>query len=102
MNKLDKQVNRNLKCIEYEKCDDLSKVIDLYERNIVEGFYGNHPYNGLSVIYRKKGKIDDEIRVLQKAIYVFENVVDKNRADKIPKLEKFIKRLRKVNKLKIK
>ena len=102
MSKLDKQVDRNLKGIEYEKCAELSKSIDLYEKNIAENFEGNHPYDRLAVIYRKQGNLNDEIRVLEKAIYVFENVVDKNRTDRIPKLEKFIKRLTKVKKLKMK
>lgn len=102
MNKFDKQVDRNLKGIEYEKCAELNKAIDLYEKNIAEDFEGNHPYDRLAVIYRKQGKLDDEIRVLQKAIYVFENIVDKNRTDRIPKLGKFTKRLTKVNKLKMK
>lgn len=101
MSKLDKQLYRNLKGIEYEKCDELNKAIDLYEKNISESFEGNHPYDRLAIIYRKQGRLDDEIRVLEKAVYVFENLVYKNRLDRTPKLEKFIKRLEKVNKLKL-
>ncbi|MFD3156670.1 tetratricopeptide repeat protein [Haloimpatiens sp. FM7330] len=102
MDKFDIQVDRNLKGIEYEKCGEISKAIDLYEKNIAENFEGNHPYDRLAVIYRKQKRLDDEIRVLEKAIYVFENIVYKNRGDRTPKLEKFIKRLIKVKKLKMK
>ncbi|MGY5218249.1 hypothetical protein [Clostridium butyricum] len=54
MDKFDRQVNRNLKDIEYEKCGEISKAIDLYEKNIAENFEGNHPYDRLVVIYRSK------------------------------------------------
>ncbi|MCB2340873.1 hypothetical protein [Clostridium estertheticum] len=99
MNKFDKQVDRNLKGIEYEKSSELNKAINLYEKNIAENFEGNHPYDRLAIIYRKQGKLEDEIRVLQKAIFVFENIVYKSRMDRKPKLEKFKKRLVKVHEL---
>ncbi len=47
MRELDKQVDRNLKGIEYEKFAELNKAIDLYEKNIAENFNGNDPYDRL-------------------------------------------------------
>lgn len=48
--------------------------------------------------HSKKGLLDDEIRVLKKAVWVFENVVYKERGDMSQKLDKFKKRLEKANK----
>jgi len=93
------QVARNLKGIELEKKGDLDEAIKLYEQNIKENFEGNHPYDRLSIIYRKRGQIKDEIRVLEKAIWVFENIVSMERADRQVKLMKFKNRLEKAKKL---
>jgi len=96
----DKQVERNLKGIQLEKDGQVDEAIKLYERNIEENFEGNHPYDRLAIIYRKRNQIGDEIRVLEKAIWVFENVVYKERGDRLPKLQKFEKRLERARKLK--
>lgn len=87
------QVERNLEGIRLEKEGKTDKAIELYEANIKENFEGNHPYDRLAIIYRKQGRIDDEIRVLEKAIWGFKNIVYKERGDRLPKLEKFNKRL---------
>lgn len=100
MGNFDKQVERNLKGIQFEKEGQIDKAIELYEANIEENFEGNHPYDRLAVIYRKREQIDDEIRVLEKAIWVFENIVHKERGDRLPKLQKFKKRLEIARKLK--
>ncbi len=91
-------VNRNLKGIKLEKEGKIDKAIKLYEKNIEEEFDGSHPYTRLAIIYSKKGLLDDEIRVLKKAVWVFENVVYKEQGDRSQKLDKFKKRLEKANK----
>lgn len=96
---LNRQVDRNLMGIKYEKEGLVDKAIELYEQNIKENFDGNHPYDRLTVIYRKRKQIDDEIRVLEKAIYVFKNIVYNNRYDRAIKLKKFEERLGKARKL---
>jgi len=96
------QVERNLKGIELEKKGHTDKAIELYKQNISENFIGNHPYDRLAIIYRKRNQIDDEIRVLKKAIWVFKNIVNKKRQDRLPKLDGFKKRLHKAQKLKTK
>lgn len=93
--KEENQVKRNLKGIEHEKSGELEKAIELYEQNITEGFNGNHPYDRLAIIYRKLKKPEDEIRVLEKAIYVF-NIVNEDRGDRLAKLQKFNERLEKI------
>lgn len=89
------QVDRNLEGIEFEKKGEVEKAIRLYEKNVEEDFEGSHPYNRLAVIYRKVGEYEEEIRVLRKAISVFENKVHSERMDKEPKLQKFQERLEK-------
>lgn len=93
------QVDRNLKGIQFEKKNDLEAAIELYEMNISEGFVGNHPYDRLAIIYRKSNRISDEIRVLEKAIVVFNDLSSSPRQDVEPKLTKFKKRLEKARKL---
>ncbi|MFQ6084457.1 MAG: hypothetical protein ACE5WD_14025 [Candidatus Aminicenantia bacterium] len=100
MGNFDEQVERNLKGIQFEKDGQIDKAIELYEANIEENFEGNHPYDRLAIIYRKRNQIDNEIRVLEKAIWVFENIVYKERTDRLPKLQKFKKRLKTARKLK--
>jgi len=91
-------LNRNLKGRELEKECKIDEAIKLYEKNIKEEFDGNYPYERLAIIYSKKGLLEDEIRVLEKAVWVFENIVYKGRSDRLPKLGRFKKRLEKANK----
>lgn len=84
---------RNLLGIELEKENNIDGAIKLYEENVARNFDGNHPYDRLAIIYRKRKLITEEVRVLEKAIYVFENIVYHKRGDRIPKLERFKKRL---------
>lgn len=96
----DSQLNRNLKGIELEKDGKVDQAIKLYEMNIKENFVGNRPYDRLAIIYRKNKQFDDEIRVLEKAIEVFEEIVSTTgRIDGPPKLKRFKERLKKAQKL---
>ncbi len=99
MSTFDKQTERNLIGIELEKAGKIDEAIKLYEENVKENCEGSHPYDRLAIIYRKRKCINDEIRVLEKAIWVFENKVYKNRSDRLEKLEKFKNRLAKAKKL---
>lgn len=93
----DKQVDRNLKGKALEKVGKVDDAIELYEKNIAGECEGNFPYDRLAIIYRKRGMLDEEIRVLNKAIEVFKNL---SRMDVPPKLEQFESRLLKAKKLK--
>lgn len=95
MSDFDRHVERNLRGIELEKSGRVDEAILLYEANVRENCEGNHPYDRLAIIYRKRKQIDEEIRVLEKAIWVFENVVYQGRGDRPPKLARFKKRLEK-------
>ena len=91
--------SNNLEGKELEKQGKVDAAVELYEQNVANNFDGNHPYNRLAIIYRKRKLCDDEIRVLEKAIWVFENIVPDVRPDKLPKLEKFRTRLNKAKSL---
>ena len=71
--KLDRQVNRNLIGKELENEGRMDDAIPLYEQNITERFDGSHPYTRLAIIYKKKGFVDDEIRVIGKAMKVLKD-----------------------------
>lgn len=87
-------VDNNLNGIELEKNGKVDEAVKLYEKNVSMGFDGNHPYDRLAIIYRKNKDYDNEIRVLEQAIAVFEKV-NPGRPDRDPKLQKFRDRLEK-------
>ncbi len=104
----DTMVNRNLKGIELEKKGNIEDAVKLYEQNVADEFDGTHPYNRLAIIYRKKRQFDDEIRVLKKAIQIFEDIsLNRPRGTWSPEfnhrfiepIDEFKKRLKKVEAL---
>lgn len=97
--KFDRQVERNLKGIEYEKSGQIDKAIGLYEENVMESFDGSHPYTRLAIIYRRRNQIDNEIRVLRKAVFVYEKQY-KEGINCSEDLQRFKKRLDKARELK--
>ena len=89
------QAERNLKGVEFEKTGNLEEAIELYEKNVEESFKGNHPYDRLATIYKNQNDIDNEIRVLEKAIVIFEIITLEDRIEGLPKLFRFKNRLEK-------
>ncbi|PIF33313.1 tetratricopeptide repeat protein [Flavobacterium sp. 9] len=89
------QAERNLKGAEFEKTGNLEKAIELYEENVKESFKGNHPYDRLATIYKNENDIENEIRVLEKAIIVYEEITLVDRLEGLPKLFRFKNRLEK-------
>lgn len=86
----EKQLERNLQGIDLEKKGAVDQAVDLYELNVLEGFVGNHPYDRLAVIYRKRKQHGEEQRVLERAIEVFSHLARTSpRQDVEPKLERF-------------
>ena len=89
------QAERNLKGSEFEKTGNIEKAIELYEENVKENFKGNHPYDRLATIYKNQLDLDNEIRILEKAIIVFEEITIEDRIEGLPKLFRFKNRLEK-------
>lgn len=71
---LDIMVDRNNKGIELEKKGDIENAIKLYEQNVADEFFGTYPYDRLAIIYRKRKRFDDEIRILKRKISIFEKI----------------------------
>ena len=83
------QVERNLQAIEYEKNGDVEKAIELYEQNVAESFDGTHPYERLSELYLSSGKREDLMRILERALMVFEGANFGDCQHKYVQLKKF-------------
>ena len=94
-NAFNRQVDRNIMGKVLEKQGDVENAIKLYEQNIAEDFIGDFPYDRLRVIYHRQKCFTDEVRVLEKAVKVFEKQVDPGRSDRSPKLERFLQQLEK-------
>ena len=92
---LKSEADLNLIGQQWEKEGKTEEAAVLYEINLLNNFDGAFPYDRLAIIYRKQKNKDDEIRVLEKAVYVFENIVSKERPDRNNKLEKYKKDLEK-------
>ena len=93
-------VDRNLKGIDLEKEGYTDNAIEFYEANIKDGFEGNHPYDRLAIIYRKRKQYIEEIRVLEIGIGVFSKLKETSpRMDVEPKLNTFKARLVKAQEL---
>lgn len=67
----DKGYELNKKGMKLEKAKNVEGAIKYYEQSIECNFDGTHPYDRLAILYRKKKDYDNEIRVLNKAIYNF-------------------------------
>lgn len=102
MSSFDTQVQRNLMGKRLEKEGRVLEAKALYEANISENFEGSIPYRRLAILYRKRKSIDEEIRVLEKAVSVFQSLIGTGREDIYPKLIKFKERLEKAKLLKSK
>ncbi len=72
-----------------EKEGKTLQAIALYESLLENNFDGSRPYDRLAIIYKKLKRPNDVIRVLEKAVWVFENIIDKKRGDRDKKINKY-------------
>jgi len=79
--------------IKLEKEGNVDEAAVIYEYLILNSFDGSHPYDRLLAIYKKQKQKENIIRILEKAVWVFENVVYEKRADRKKKLEKYKEKL---------
>ncbi|MBS3954612.1 MAG: hypothetical protein KGZ88_16795 [Methylomicrobium sp.] len=80
----------------FEQEADLEKACACYEGCIKNRFEGNGPYDRLIILYKKLGRHDDALRIVKKAISVFEKVSKQGRIDGAKKLEKYKSELEKI------
>lgn len=92
-------VERNLQGKELERIGRIDDAISLYELNVADDFEGSHPYDRLATIYHERKDYNNERRILEHAIYVFENIVYSQRSDRLCKLNRYKHRLEKLNTL---
>jgi tetratricopeptide (TPR) repeat protein len=90
---LNEQVQRNLQAIELEKSGRVDEAIELYEENVRGRFPGSQPYDRLASIYRERGLTDEEIRVLEKAVWVLVNLANIGVLDKTARRKAYERRL---------
>jgi tetratricopeptide (TPR) repeat protein len=62
---------------EAEANGDIEEAVQLYERNIKSGIANSFPFDRLMVIYRKQKRYKDELRVINRGIEVFNNLLEK-------------------------
>jgi hypothetical protein len=60
-----KDSERNIKGKEFEASGEIDKAIELYEQNLTLGSIAPFPYTRLSIIYKKRKDLKNEIRVLK-------------------------------------
>ena len=91
------QTGRNVRALEYEAQGCLEDAIALYEQNVAEGFTADLPYGRLVAIYTKRGQPDEAVRVLERAVAVFE-ALPRRHPVRTPRLKVFRARLKEARK----
>ncbi len=86
------QTGRNVLAIEHELRGEWDAAIELYEANVTEGFPGDLPYGHLALIYAKRNRPADVVRVLERAVAVF-SALPRSNPDRTPRLRVFRQRL---------
>jgi len=91
---LEVQTRRNLDGMELERSGRLDLALELYERNVEDGFEGDWPYGRLVAYYEKIGRFDEAERVLARAIDVFKASKKRSATDRRSTVQVFRNRLR--------
>jgi hypothetical protein len=87
-------VEKNHLGMSCESTGDIDHAILCYEACIRNSFDGSHPYDRLIAIYRKLKRPPDELRIIKKAVRVFEKA-NSGRPDAHPNLKKYQEQLHK-------
>ncbi len=95
---LQEQTARNLAGLEAEQAGHVEQAIALYEWNAREGFPGDWPYGRLVAIYEKRQAYDEAVRVLERAIEVFQASTRRTAQDRRSMVSTFRRRLMLVKK----
>lgn len=71
---LETQLERTALAMKYEKEENIKKAVMLYQKNVDEEAQDPQNYIRLAVLYRRTNKPEQEIKVLEKALVVFEGL----------------------------
>ena len=88
----------NNKGIEFEKNKDIEGAIRAYEENIKLGCLASHSFDRLGILYRKRGDITNEKRVLCRRYEVY-NLSSEELKKELDKIENKVKGIKPENKL---
>lgn len=61
---------------EAEREGDLNKAVKLYEQNIRENYADEFAFERLMIIYRKQKEYENELRVIERGIEVFQQRIE--------------------------
>jgi len=80
----------------FENAGDIEKACACYEGCVKNRFKGNGPYDRLIILYKNLDRPDDILRIVKKAISIFEKVTKQGRSDGAKKLEKYKSQLERI------
>ena len=86
------QTARNVAGLEHEQRGEWDEAVALYETDLAEGFRGDWPYSRLVVLYGKRGEPAEVVRVLERAVEVFQ-AMPRSAPERAPRLKVFRQRL---------
>ena len=61
----DQEVDRNLQGIEEEKKGNIQAAAGLYLQNVLEGATTPHPYERLSLLLKRQGRVKEALSVIE-------------------------------------
>nr|WP_289039313.1 hypothetical protein [uncultured Allobacillus sp.] len=82
-----------------EKAGNIEKAKEIYTELAYKGTEDVTPFLRLAILYRKEKNYDKEVEILDRGIYVFENEINKERLDRVKKLQQLEDRLEKAKEL---
>jgi hypothetical protein len=95
---LQRTATLNNKGIELEKNKDIEGAIRVYEENIRLGYLASHSFDRLRILYRKRGDIINEKRVVCRRYEVY-NLPSEELKKELDKIENKVKGIKPENKL---
>jgi tetratricopeptide (TPR) repeat protein len=74
---------RNKEARQAEQDDDLGEAVKLYEQNVKEDYADDFAFERLMILYRKQKRYKDELRIVNRAIEVFEQSLNTHLFDSL-------------------
>ena len=86
-------VNRNNRGIVLGKSNNVEAAIEIYELGIADAFFGTHPYDRLRIIYGKKKRFKDAIRICRAYLALPDRTHGQDKAHFKHHLSKLLKKI---------
>lgn len=94
---LETQLERTALAMQYEKENNVQKAVKLYQKNVDETALDPYSYGRLAILYRKMNQPKLEIKTLEKALIVFEELCFKKSSafsEQLLKLQEVVEQTR--------